>query len=162
MAKGKSTRELVSSITGKGTTMTAKALVNVKLDLERKIIKLLAKDKLTETEKLRLKNTKEQLRDVKAELSEESSKAGRSMNQAARDAKMKKRMAGKQNPLIEDMEKALGKLDEGEPKLTYKDKEKLQEILKKQEAGAKPKKMKRGGMMKTGHMDYRKGGMFYS
>lgn len=48
-----------------------------------------------------------------------------------------------------------------ETPLTYRDKEKLQEILKKQEAQAKPKPMKRGGVMKTGHMDYRKGGMFY-
>ena len=79
-----------SGVTGKATTATARAFGKVVSDLEIDIRKLLAKDKLTETEKLRLKNKKKQLRDAKAEMAQESSKAGRSMQQAARDAKMKK------------------------------------------------------------------------
>ena len=69
-----------SGITGKATTATARAFGKMVTDLEIDIRKLLAKDKLTETEKLRLKNKKKQLRDIKAEMAEESSKAGRKIN----------------------------------------------------------------------------------
>jgi len=47
-----------------------------------------------------------------------------------------------------------------EPAPTFKEKERLKKILKEQESKAK-KKMMRGGMMKSGHMDMRKGGLFY-
>ena len=77
------------------------------------------------------------------------------------------------NPLIEDMEKALGKVKEEGTSVTYKDKEKLQKILKEQEAQAKPKARNKGGVMqkatpfnkggmssRKGNFDMRKGGMF--
>ena len=69
-----------SGITGKATTATARAFGKMVTDLEIDIRKLLAKDELTETEKLRLKQKKKQLRDIKAEMAEESSKAGRKIN----------------------------------------------------------------------------------
>lgn len=47
-----------------------------------------------------------------------------------------------------------------EPAPTFKEKERLNKILKEQESKAKPKMM-RGGMIKSGHMDMRKGGLFY-
>lgn len=69
-----------SGITGKATSATARAFGKMVTDLEIDIRKLLAKDELTETEKLRLKQKKKQLRDIKAEMAEESSKAGRKIN----------------------------------------------------------------------------------
>ena len=69
-----------SGITGKATTATARAFGKLVTDLEIDIRKLLAKDKLTETEKLNLKQKKKQLRDIRAEMAEESSKAGRKIN----------------------------------------------------------------------------------
>ena len=69
-----------SGITGKATSATARAFGKMVTDLEIDIRKLLAKDELTETEKLRLKQKKKQLRDIKAEMAEESGKAGRKIN----------------------------------------------------------------------------------
>ena len=69
-----------SGITGKATSATARAFGKMVTDLEIDIRKLLAKDELTETEKLKLKQKKKQLRDIKAEMSEESGKAGRKIN----------------------------------------------------------------------------------
>ena len=69
-----------SGVTGKATTATARAFGTLIKDLEIDIRKLLAKDKLTETEKLKLKQKKKQLRDIRAEMAEESSKAGRKIN----------------------------------------------------------------------------------
>ena len=69
-----------SGITGKATSATARAFGKMVTDLEIDIRKLLAKDKLTETEKLKLKQKKKQLRDIKAEMAEESGKAGRKIN----------------------------------------------------------------------------------
>tara|TARA_R100001163_G_scaffold17245_1_gene15459 strand:+ start:734 stop:1123 length:390 start_codon:yes stop_codon:yes gene_type:complete len=71
-----------SGITGKATSATARAFGKMVTDLEIDIRKLLAKDELTETEKLKLKQKKKQLRDIKAEMSEESGKAGRNINRA--------------------------------------------------------------------------------
>jgi len=71
-----------SGVTGKATTATARAFGSLVKDLEIDIRKLLAKDNLSETDKLRLKNKKKQLRDVKAEMAEESGKAGRQINLA--------------------------------------------------------------------------------
>ena len=47
MAKGKNLVELVSSITGKGTSMTARSFGRIVNNLETKIKRLEAKDKLT-------------------------------------------------------------------------------------------------------------------
>ena len=82
----------ISSITGKATTATAKALAKVKIDLERKVRKLLDKKELTDAEKKELADAKKQLRDVRAEMADESTTAGRKMQQSARDKKMKKKM----------------------------------------------------------------------
>jgi len=131
-----------SGITGKATTATARAFGKMVTDLEIDIRKLLAKDELTETEKLRLKQKKKQLRDIKAEMAEESGKAGRKMNLAAYEAKMKKKNANKPNPLMEDFERAMA-----EAKKNRKSK------------GGMP--FNKGGMSShKGNFDMRKGGMF--
>lgn len=116
-----------SGITGKATTATARAFGKLVTDLEIDIRKLLAKDKLTETEKLKLKQKKKQLRDVKAEMAEESSKAGRKINQAR----------SKSKPVTMPPS--------------------LEEFMNK----AKGNKNNRGGLQRSGHMDMRKGGLFY-
>ena len=158
-------KELISSITGKGTTMTAKALVNVKLKLEREIASLLKKEKLSDEQKKQLAGKKKQLRDVKAEMADEADKAGRSLAQGASDARSKKKL--KPLPILDDPK---AKLD---TKPTYKDKEELMRIIKEQEAQAKPKARNKGGVMqkampfnkggmpsRKGNFDMRKGGMF--
>ena len=131
-----------SGVTGKATTATARAFGSLVKDLEIDIRKLLAKDNLSETDKLRLKNKKKQLRDVKAEMAEESGKAGRKMNLAAYEAKMKKKNANKPNPLMEDFERAMA---EG--------------TKNKKSKGGMP--FNKGGMPShKGNFDMRKGGMF--
>ena len=129
-------KELISSITGKGTTMTAKALVNVKLKLEREITSLLKKEKLSDEQKKQLASKKAQLRDVKAEMADEADKAGRSLTQGARDAKMKDKVTLSDAPF---------------------------DIPKKRKGGVMQKSMpfNRGGMpSRKGNFDMRKGGMF--
>ena len=116
-----------SGITGKATSATARAFGKMVTDLEIDIRKLLAKDKLSETDKLRLKRKKEQLRDVKAEMKQESGKAGRQINLA--------RSSKKPVSMPPSLEEAMNK--------------------------AKGNKNNRGGLQRGGHMDMRKGGMFY-
>jgi hypothetical protein len=150
----KSLVELVSSITGKGTTMTAKSLAGVKVKLQTKIRKLEGKDKLSAEEKTELKNMKRQLKDVENEMAEESTKAGRSMQQKARDRKSKP-VSLKEDlpPLKSEMQKG-GMLKK--PAADQKGLKKLPTAVRN-----KMGYMKRGGMMKSGNNDMRKGGMFY-
>jgi len=141
--------ELLSSITGKGTTMTAKSLAGVKVQLQRKIRKLEDKDKLSAEEKTELKKLQSQLDDVVDEMADESTKAGRSMQQKARDRKPFKGY----DP-SKDLPFNKGGLAKPKPSQTG---------LKKLPKTVRNKMgyMKRGGLVKTGHMDMRKGGMFY-
>jgi len=132
----KTPKELLSSITGKGTTMTAKALANVKLKLEGEIATLLKKEKLTDEQKKQLASKKAQLRDVKAEMAEEADKAGRSLTQGSRDAKMKDKVTVPKAPF---------------------------DIPEKRKGGVMQKAMpfNKGGMpSRKGNFDMRKGGMF--
>ena len=87
-----------SSITGKATTATARALAKVKTDLEIKMRKLLDKKELTDADKKELADVKKQLRDVRAEMADESTTAGRKMQQSARDKKMKGKITLPQTP----------------------------------------------------------------
>jgi ATP phosphoribosyltransferase len=89
MAKGSKGVELLSSITGKGTTMTARSLASVSTTLENKIRRLERKKELTAEQKKELTALKKQLKDVDNEMAAEASKAGRSSQQTARDRKMK-------------------------------------------------------------------------
>ena len=86
--KGKAV-ELLSGITGKGTTMTARSLASVSTTLENKIRRLERKKELTEKQVKELAALKRQLKDVDNEMAAEASKAGRSSQQTARDRKMK-------------------------------------------------------------------------
>tara|TARA_R100001082_G_C4332134_1_gene146145 strand:+ start:441 stop:902 length:462 start_codon:yes stop_codon:yes gene_type:complete len=153
MSKGKKIVKLVSSITGKGTTMTAKSLAGVKVKLQTKIRKLENKDSLSDTEKVELKNAKRQLKDVESEMAEESTKAGRSMQQKSRDKKMKSKIT-----LPEMPEGVLAKKEGGlaEPSQSQVGLKKLPKAVRN-----KMGYMKRGGLTKTGSTDMRKGGMFY-
>ena len=87
MAKGSKTIEALSSITGKGTTMTARSLASVATTLENKIRRLEAKETLTAAQKKQLQGFKRQLKDVNKELSSEAAAAGRSIAQKASDRK---------------------------------------------------------------------------
>ena len=75
MAKGSKVVELLSSITGKGTTMTARSFGRIVNNLETKIKRLEAKDKLTDAQKKELEGSKRQLKDVRAEMADESTRA---------------------------------------------------------------------------------------
>ena len=86
--KGKAV-ELLSGITGKGTTMTARSLASVSTTLQNKIRRLENKKELTAEQKKELTALKKQLKDVDNEMAAEASKAGRSSQQTARDKKMK-------------------------------------------------------------------------
>ena len=119
-----------SGITGKATSATARAFGKMVTDLEIDIRKLLAKDKLTETEKLKLKQKKKQLRDIKAEMSEESGKAGRKINLDR----------SKKKPVT------LSQMEEGRPDATFR-------------KGGMPFN-KGGMSSHKGNFDMRKGGMF--
>tara|TARA_R110001583_G_C5432480_1_gene388996 strand:+ start:57 stop:473 length:417 start_codon:yes stop_codon:yes gene_type:complete len=79
----------VSGITGKATSATARALTKVSTDLEIKIRKLKDKDSLTKREEARLDLLEKQLDDVQKEMAEESTKAGRNINQKRSDKKAK-------------------------------------------------------------------------
>jgi small-conductance mechanosensitive channel len=134
--------------------MTAKSLAGVKVKLQTKIRKLEGKDKLSAEEKTELKNIKRQLKDVENEMAEESTKAGRSMQQKARDRKSKP-VSLKEDlpPLKSEMQKG-GMLKK--PTADQKGLKKLPTAVRN-----KMGYMKRGGMMKSGNNDMRKGGMFY-
>lgn len=84
--------ELLSSITGKGTTMTARSLASVSTTLQNKIRRLERKKELTAEQKKELTALKRQLKDVDNEMASEASKAGRSSQQTARDKKMKSKV----------------------------------------------------------------------
>ena len=147
----------VSSITGKATTMTAKSLAAVKVDLEKKIRKLMSAKKLTEKQKKELAGYRAQLKDVKAELSSEASAAGRSIQQTARDRKMKDKVTMRES--LDDV-------------MARKAKEKEEAEFAAEEdryIGAGPTRKAKGGVMgynaggavsRKGSFDYRKGGMF--
>jgi len=134
MAKGKKAVELLSSITGKGTTMTAKSLARVANNLETKIRRLKSKDELTDAEKKELIGFEKQLKDVNKEMEDEVVKAGRSMQQAASDRKAKK-------PTM--------------PEAPF-------DIPEKRKGGSvKAMPFNKGGMSsRKGNFDMRKGGMF--
>ena len=150
----KNLAQLLSSITGKGTTMTAKSLAGVKAKLEISIRKLEDKDKLSAEEKVKLETMRKQLKDVEAEMADESSKAGRSIQQSASDRKSKP-VSLKEDlpPLKSEMQKG-GMLKK--PTANQKGLKKLPTAVRN-----KMGFMKRGGLAKAGNMDMRKGGMFY-
>jgi len=95
--KGKAV-ELLSGITGKGTTMTARSLASVSTTLQNKIRRLERKKELTAEQKKELTALKKQLKDVDNEMAAEASKAGRSSQQAARDKKMKDKITLPEQP----------------------------------------------------------------
>jgi len=156
----------VSSITGKATTMTAKSLIAVKLDLERKISRLMLAKKLTAKQKETLAGYRTQLKDVKAELGSEASAAGRSLDQAAANKKKFKGYDPSEDPMAEKERVA--------PRMSDKTKAEIQAAVKAEDeamAAARKKASGRakGGVMgfnmggmpaRKGSFDYRKGGMF--
>ena len=155
-----------SSMTGKATTATARALGQTVADLEIDIRKLVAKKNKTSEEKAELAVLRKRLRDTKAELAEEAASAGRSIQQTARDRKMKDKVTLPES--LDDVmrrkyeEKALDEFeaarDEGAGR------------VRKAKGGMARKKYKRGGAVKgynaggavsrKGSFDYRKGGLF--
>ena len=155
-----------SSITGKATTMTAKSLPAVKLDLQKQIRKLMAAKKLSEKDKEKLAKLRAQLKDVKAEMSEEASKAGRSLDQAASDRKKFKGYDPSKDPMAEK--------ERAKPRKSDMTKEEIQAAIKAEddamaEARKKATKRSKGGVMgynaggavsRKGSFDYRKGGYF--
>ena len=160
MAKAPKVNLPVSSITGRATTMTAKSLPAVKLDLEKQIRKMMAAKKLSAKEKEKLAGLRAQLKDVKAEMKAEASAAGRSLDQAASDRKKFKGYDPSKDPMAEK--------ERAKPRMSDMTKEELQAAIKAQEAKAKPRKAK-GGVMgfnmggaasRKGSYDYRKGGYF--
>jgi hypothetical protein len=150
----KNLAQLLSSITGKGTTMTAKSLAGVKTKLQISIRKLEDKDKLSAEEKVKLETMRKQLKDVKAEMADESSKVGRDIAQKASDRKSKPvSLKEELPPLKSEMQKG-GMLKK--PTANQKGLKKLPTAVRN-----KMGFMKRGGLAKAGNMDMRKGGMFY-
>ena len=156
----------VSSITGRATTQTAKSLIAVEQDLEKKIRNLLRAKKLTAKQKETLAGYRTQLKDVKAELKAEASKAGRSLDQAAANKKKFKGYDPSQDPMAEKERVA--------PRKSDMTKEEIQAAVKAEdEAMAAARKKARGrakgGVMgfnmggaasRKGSFDYRKGGYF--
>lgn len=160
MAKAPKVNLPVSSITGRATTMTAKSLPAVKLDLEKQIRKMMAAKKLSAKDEKKLNGLRAQLKDVKAEMKAEASAAGRSLDQAAANKKKFKGYDPSKDPMAEKERPA--------PRMSDMTKEELQAAIKAQEAKAKPRKAK-GGVMgfnmggmssRKGSFDYRKGGYF--
>jgi len=156
----------VSSITGRATTQTAKSLIAVEQDLEKKIRNLLRAKKLTAKQKEKLAGYRTQLKDVKAELEAEASKAGRSLDQGRSD---KKKFKG-----YDPSKDSMAEKERVEPRLSDMSKEEIAARLKSQdEAAAAARKKARGrakgGVMgfnmggmpsRKGSFDYRKGGLF--
>ena len=166
MAKAPKVNLPVSSITGRATTMTAKSLPAVKLDLEKKIRKLMAAKKLTAKQKEELAGLRNQLKDVKAEMKAEASAAGRSLDQAAANRKKFKGYDPSKDSMAEK--------ERAKPRLSDMTKEEIAAKLKAEdEAAAAARKKARGrakgGVMgfnmggaasRKGSFDYRKGGYF--
>ena len=150
----KNLAQLLSSITGKGTTMTAKSLAGVKAKLEISIRKLEDKDKLSAEEKVKLETMRKQLKDVEAEMADEYLKVRRDIAQKASDRKSKPvSLKEELPPLKSEMQKG-GMLKK--PTANQKGLKKLPTAVRN-----KMGFMKRGGLAKAGNMDMRKGGMFY-
>ena len=150
----KNLAQLLSSITGKGTTMTAKSLAGVKTKLQISIRKLEDKDKLSAEEKVKLETMRKQLKDVEAEMADEYLKVRRDIAQKASDRKSKPvSLKEELPPLKSEMQKG-GMLKK--PMANQKGLKKLPTAVRN-----KMGFMKRGGLAKAGNMDMRKGGMFY-
>jgi len=156
-----------SGMTGKATTATARALGQTVADLEIDIRKLVAKKNKTAQEKKELATLRKRLRDTKAELAEESSLAGRSLNQAASDRKKFKGYDPAKDPMAEK--------ERVKPRKSDMTKEEIKAAIEAEDAAmaAARKKAKegrsKGGVMgynaggavsRKGSFDYRKGGMF--
>ena len=166
MAKAPKVNLPVSSITGRATTQTAKSLIAVEQDLSKKIRKLMAAKKLTAKQKEELAALKTQLKDVKAELSSEASKAGRSLDQGRSD---KKKFKG-----YDPSKDSMAEKERVKSRLSDMSKEEIQAAIKAEdEAMAAARKKARGrakgGVMgfnmggaasRKGSFDYRKGGYF--
>ena len=173
----KNLAQLLSSITGKGTTMTAKSLAGVKAKLEISIRKLEDKDKLSAEEKVKLETMRKQLKDVEAEMADEYLKVGRDIAQKASDRNMKKVTLPKSFDEFKrdkDFEEAEYEFDAQKVADAGRDRTERkkgglikpkanQKGLKKLPTAVRNKMgfMKRGGLAKAGNMDMRKGGMFY-
>jgi len=154
-----------SSMTGKATTATARALGQTVADLEIDIRKLVAKKNKTEQEKKELATLRKRLRDTKAELAEESSLAGRSLNQAASDRKFKGYDPAK-DPMAEK--------ERVKPRKSDMTKEEIKAAIEAEDAAMaaarkRATKRSKGGVMgynaggavsRKGSFDYRKGGLF--
>ena len=166
MAKAPKVNLPVSGITGKATTQTAKSLIAVEQDLSKKIRKLMAAKKLTEKQKKELAGLRTQLKDVKAELSSEASKAGRSLDQGRSDKKKFKGYDPSKDPRAEK--------ERVKSRLSDMSKEEIAAKLKAQDEAAaaareKASRRAKGGVMgfnmggmpsRKGSYDYRKGGLF--
>ncbi len=157
----------VSRITGRATTQTAKSLIAVEQDLEKKIRNLLRAKKLTAKQKETLAGYRTQLKDVKAELKAEASKAGRSLDQAAANKKTFNGYDPSQDPMAET--------ERAKPRKSDMTKAEIQAAVKAEDEAmaAARKKAKegraKGGVMgfnmggaasRKGSFDYRKGGYF--
>lgn len=132
-----------SSMTGKATTATARALGKTVADLEIDIRKLVAKKNKTAEEKAELAVLRRRLRDTKAELAEEAASAGRSIQQTARDRKMKDKVTMRES--LDDV-------------MARKAKEKEEAEFAAEEdryIGAGPTRKAKGGMARK---KYNKGG----
>ena len=166
MAKTPKINLPVSSITGKATTMTARSLPAVKLDLQKQIRKLLAAKKLSAKDEKKLAGLQRQLDDVKAEMKSEASAAGRSLDQAASDRKKFKGYDPSKDPLAEK--------ERVKPRKSDMTKEEIKAAIEAEDAAMaaarkKATKRSKGGVMgynvggavsRKGSFDYRKGGMF--
>lgn len=155
-----------SGLTGKATTATARALGQTVADLEIDIRKLVAKKNKTAQEKKELATLRKRLRDTKAELAEEAASAGRSIQQTARDRKMKDKITMPES--LDDVmqrkkdEKALAEFEAAREEGAGR--------VRKAKGGMARKKYNKGGAAKgynaggavsrKGSFDYRKGGMF--
>ena len=157
-----------SSMTGKATTATARALGQTVADLEIDIRKMVAKKNKTEKEKKELATLRKRLRDTKAELAEESASAGRSIQQNARDRKMKDKVTMRES-LDDVMERRAKEKAEAEF-AAEEDRYIGAGPTRKAKGGMARKKYNKGGAAKgynaggavsrKGSFDYRKGGMF--
>lgn len=155
-----------SSMTGKATTATARALGKTVADLEIDIRKLVAKKNKTAEEKAELAVLRKRLRDTKAELAEESASAGRSIQQTARDRKMKDKVT-----LPESLDDVMRRKYEEKAEMEFEAaRDEGAGRVRKAKGGMARKKYKKGGAVKgynaggavsrKGSFDYRKGGLF--
>lgn len=140
-----------SSITRKATTMTARSLATVQTNLENKIRKLLRAKKLTAKQKEELAGLKNQLKDVKAEMSAEASAAGRSLDQAAAN---KKKFKG-----YDPSKDSMAEKERVKPRLSDMTKEEIAAKLKAEDEAAAAARKKARGRAKGGVMGFNMGGM---